>query len=69
MYNPAYLKIMYIQNDSQCQIHVLGAWEQIFNECISQNCESQPIVYNYFLILCDQTEFLSLHLLEFIKDW
>ena len=25
MYNAAYLKIMYIQNDSQCLIHVLVA--------------------------------------------
>ena len=48
-YNAAYLNIMYIQNDSQGLIHVLGAWEKIFSECISQNCESQPITHNYFL--------------------
>ena len=48
MYNAAYLKIMYIQSDSQCLIHVLGAREKISNEYVSQNCESQPIVYNYF---------------------
>ena len=47
----AYLKIqvMYIQNDSQGLIHVLGAWEKVFNDSISQNCESQPITHNYFL--------------------
>ena len=28
MYNVAYLKIMYIQNDSQGLKHVLGAWEK-----------------------------------------
>ena len=39
---------------SQGLIHV-GAYEKIFNECVSQNCESQPIVYNYFLILYDPT--------------
>ena len=54
MYNAAYLKIMYSQNDSKCLIHVLGAWEKILNECISQNCESQPIICNYFSILYDQ---------------
>ena len=53
MYHCTYFKIMYIQNDSQGLIHVLGACKKIFNECVSQNCESQPIVYNYFLILFD----------------
>ena len=48
MYHCTYFKIMYIQNDSQGLIHVLGTCEKIFNECVSQNCESQPIVYNYF---------------------
>ena len=28
MYNAVYLKLMYIQNDSQGLIHVLGAWEK-----------------------------------------
>ena len=46
---------MYIQNDSQGLIHVLGACEKLFNESVSQYCESQPIVYNYFLILYDPT--------------
>ena len=55
IYQGTYFKIMYIQNDSQGLIHVLGAREKIFNECVSQNCESQPIIYNYFLILCDPT--------------
>ena len=53
MYHCTYFKIMYIQNDSQGLIHILGACEKIFNESISQNCESQPIVYDYFLILYD----------------
>ena len=44
---------MYIQNDSQGLIHVLGTCAEIFNESVSQNCESQPIVYNYFLIVFD----------------
>ena len=51
MYHCTYFKIMCIQNDSQGLIHVLGACKKIFNECFSQNCESQPIVYDYFLIL------------------
>ena len=51
MYHCTYFKIMYIQNDSQGLIHVLGACEKIFNECVCQNYESQPIVYHYFLIL------------------
>ena len=55
MYQGTYFKIMYIQNDSQGLIHVLGASEKIFNECVSQNCESQPIVCNYFLIVYDPT--------------
>ena len=50
MYHCTYFKIMYIQNDFQGLIHALGACEKIFNERASQNCESQPIVYNYFLI-------------------
>ena len=53
MYHCTYFKIMYIQNNSQGLIHVLGACEKIFNECVCQNCESQPIVYGYFLILYD----------------
>ena len=36
MYSAAYFKIMYIQNDSQGLIHVLGVREKIFNGCISQ---------------------------------
>ena len=56
MYHCTYFKIMYIQNDSQGLIHVLGACEKTFNECVSQKCESQPIIYkNYFLILYDPT--------------
>ena len=55
MYHCTYLKIMYSQNDSQGLIHVLGACEKIFNEWVSQNCESQPSIYNYFLILYDPT--------------
>ena len=51
LYHCTYFKIMYIQNDSQDLIHVLGACEKIFSECVSQNCESQPIVYNHFSIL------------------
>ena len=66
MYHCTYFKIMYIQIDSQGLIHVLGACEKIFNEHVSQNCESQPIVYNSFLILFDPI--LSSHLLEFLKD-
>ena len=50
-----YFKIMYIQNDSQGLIHVLGASEKIFNECVSQNCESQLMICNYFLILYNPT--------------
>ena len=53
MYHCTCFKTMYIQNDSQSLIHVLGACEKIFNECVSQNRESEPIVYNYFLILID----------------
>ena len=41
-------------------MHVLGACVKIFNECVSQNCKSQPIVYNYFLILYDPTQFFEL---------
>ena len=55
MYHCTYFKILYIQNDSQGLIHVPGACEKIFNERVSQNCESQPIVYNQFLILYDPT--------------
>ena len=55
MYQGTYFEIMYIQNDSQGLIHVLGTSEKIFNEYVSQSCESQPIIYNYFLILCDPT--------------
>ena len=55
MYQGTYFKIMYIQNDSQGLIHVLGACEKMFNERVSQNCESQPIIYNHFLILYDPT--------------
>ena len=51
MYHCTYFKIMYIQNDSQGLILVLGACEKISNECVSRHCESQPIAYNYFLIL------------------
>ena len=39
-----YFKIMYIQNDSEGLIHVLGAREKIFSECVSQNCESQSYI-------------------------
>ena len=46
MYYCTYFKILYVQNGSQGLIHVLGACKKIFNECISQNCESQPIVNN-----------------------
>ena len=38
MYHCTYFKIMYLQNDSQGLIHVLGSCEKIFNECVSQNC-------------------------------
>ena len=62
------LNLMYIQNDSQGLIPVLGASKIIFNECMSQNCESQPIIKKYFLILYDPTQLLSSHLLEFVKD-
>ena len=48
MYHFTYFKIMYIQNDSQGLIHALGLCERIFNEWVSQNRESQPIVHNYF---------------------
>ena len=41
MYQDTYFKIMYIQNDSQDLIHVLGTRKKIFHECVSQNCESQ----------------------------
>ena len=40
MYHCTYFKIMYIPNGSNGLIHVLGACEKIFNECVSQNCES-----------------------------
>ena len=40
MYQGTYFKIMYFQNDSQGLIQVLVACEKIFNECVSQNCES-----------------------------
>ena len=39
MYQDTHFKIMYIQNDSQGLIHVLGASKKIFSECVSQNCE------------------------------
>ena len=55
-YQKSYLKIMYIQNDYQGLIHVMGAGEKMFNDCVSQNCESQPITHNHFLeILYDPT--------------
>ena len=71
MYNAAYLKIMYIQNDSQGLIHVLGAWEKIFNECVSQNCASQPITHDYFLkFYMIQLNFWALICWNYIiKDW
>ena len=68
IYQGTFFKIMYIQNDSQGHIYVLGACKNIINQCVSQNCENQPIIYNYFLILYDATLFLSSHLLEFVKD-
>ena len=48
IYQDTYFKIMYIQNDSQGLIHVLEPRKKIFNECVSLNCESQRIIYNYF---------------------
>ena len=52
MYHCTYLKIMYIQNDSQGLIHVQGTCEKIFNKNVFQNCE---LLYNSFLILYDPT--------------
>ena len=44
MYQGTYFKIICIQNDSQGLIHVLGSCGKIFNERVSQNCESQPMI-------------------------
>ena len=44
--------------------------KKIFNECVSQNCESQPIKQLFFKILYDPTQFLSSHfypLLEIVE--
>ena len=48
MYQGTYFKIMYIQNDSQGLIHVLGACEKIFHECVSQTVKANQSYITIF---------------------
>ena len=67
MHNAVYLKIMYIQNDSQGLIHVLGAWEKIFNECISQTVKTNeshitfPFLNSIWPNLIFELSFVGIH--------